>query len=72
MYVHIFVKKNYRHNVVYINIASKPKWFLERNPTGKVPVIQVRKGIYLLQKVFTRYLKVNRRQLRVQQKFGTF
>ena len=30
----------YRYDVVNINLKSKPEWFLERNPLGKVPTIE--------------------------------
>ena len=28
------------HDVVNINLIEKPDWFLQKNPDGKVPVIE--------------------------------
>ena len=28
------------HDVVNINLMEKPDWFLQKNPDGKVPVIE--------------------------------
>jgi len=28
--------------VVYLNLTSKPKWFLEKTPVGKVPCIELK------------------------------
>jgi len=33
--------KQIPHDVVHVNLSNKPKWFLEKNPLGKVPTIQV-------------------------------
>ncbi|CAG2111079.1 unnamed protein product, partial [Medioppia subpectinata] len=30
-----------RHEIININIWDKPEWFLERNPLGKVPVVEM-------------------------------
>jgi len=30
--------------VIYVNLISKPKWFIEKNPTGKVPCIELKPG----------------------------
>lgn len=33
-----------RYDVVYINLTQKPEWFLEKNPIGKVPCIELEGG----------------------------
>lgn len=30
----------FRHEVVNVNLKNKPDWFLQRNPFGKVPVLE--------------------------------
>lgn len=30
------------YDTININLASKPQWFLDKNPLGKVPTIQVK------------------------------
>ncbi|MDR3473606.1 MAG: glutathione S-transferase family protein [Devosia sp.] len=34
-------EKNVEHEVIYIDLANKPAWFLEISPLGKVPVLKV-------------------------------
>ncbi|XP_055335782.1 glutathione S-transferase omega-1-like [Paramacrobiotus metropolitanus] len=36
----ILNKKNIPHDIININLKSKPDWFLQRNPLGKVPAIE--------------------------------
>ncbi|KAH0949999.1 hypothetical protein HN011_010621 [Eciton burchellii] len=36
--------KQIPYNVIYVNLISKPKWFIEKNPTGKVPCIELKPG----------------------------
>lgn len=33
--------KNIQYDLIHINLSKKPKWFLEKNPLGKVPTIQI-------------------------------
>ena len=33
--------KNIPYDTININLKSKPKWFIEKNPLGKVPTIQI-------------------------------
>uniref|UniRef100_A0A914XQ32 Glutathione S-transferase omega n=1 Tax=Plectus sambesii TaxID=2011161 RepID=A0A914XQ32_9BILA len=35
-----FAKKNVSVEVINVNLVDKPKWYLERNPLGKVPTIE--------------------------------
>jgi len=37
----VLTAKQIPHDVVNVDLSSKPKWFLERNPLGKVPTVQV-------------------------------
>ena len=30
-----------RHEIINVNMSDKPEWFLERNPLGKVPVLEI-------------------------------
>ncbi|XP_061181294.1 glutathione S-transferase omega-1-like [Saccostrea echinata] len=36
----VLTHKNIPHEVVNINLKSKPDWFLQKNPIGKVPVLE--------------------------------
>ncbi|EGW13751.1 Glutathione S-transferase omega-1 [Cricetulus griseus] len=36
--------KGIRHEIVNINLKNKPEWFLKKNPTGLVPVLEDSKG----------------------------
>ncbi|KAL2739711.1 pyrimidodiazepine synthase [Vespula maculifrons] len=36
--------KKIPYDVVYINLTQKPEWFLEKNPFGKVPCIELEGG----------------------------
>ncbi|XP_076810216.1 glutathione S-transferase omega-1-like [Clavelina lepadiformis] len=36
----VLTAKGIEHETVNINLAKKPKWFLAKNPRGKVPVIE--------------------------------
>lgn len=36
--------KQIPYDVVYINLTNKPEWFLEKNPMGKVPCIELEDG----------------------------
>ncbi|KOC63126.1 Glutathione S-transferase omega-1 [Habropoda laboriosa] len=36
--------KDTPHDVVYVNLTHKPDWFLEKNPLGKVPCIELENG----------------------------
>lgn len=30
----------YRHDVVLVNLKNKPSWLFEKNPLGKVPILE--------------------------------
>lgn len=34
-----------RHEVINVNLKYKPKWFLERNPHGLVPILEFNKSV---------------------------
>lgn len=36
--------KQIPYDVVYINLTHKPEWFLEKNPVGKVPCLELEGG----------------------------
>ncbi|XP_048781317.1 glutathione S-transferase omega-1 [Ostrea edulis] len=36
----VLAHKNIPHEVVNVNLKNKPDWFLQRNPFGKVPVLE--------------------------------
>ncbi|XP_058043648.1 glutathione S-transferase omega-1-like isoform X2 [Ahaetulla prasina] len=36
--------KGINHEIVNINLRSKPEWFFEKNPLGMVPVLETSKG----------------------------
>ncbi|XP_053649938.1 pyrimidodiazepine synthase isoform X2 [Cherax quadricarinatus] len=36
----IIAAKNVKHEIVNINLKSKPDWFFEKNPLGKVPALE--------------------------------
>jgi len=33
-----------RHEIININLKDKPDWFLEKNPSGTVPVLETSSG----------------------------
>ncbi|KAK9499519.1 hypothetical protein O3M35_002542 [Rhynocoris fuscipes] len=37
----VLYAKKVDHDIVYINLKSKPEWYLEKIPSGKVPAIHV-------------------------------
>ncbi|GFR70606.1 glutathione S-transferase omega-1 [Elysia marginata] len=37
----VLLHKNIPHETININLKSKPDWFLELNPLGQVPVLQI-------------------------------
>ncbi|TRY99574.1 hypothetical protein DNTS_032884 [Danionella cerebrum] len=36
--------KGVEHDIININLVSKPDWFLEKNPSGTVPVLETSSG----------------------------
>ncbi|XP_064113035.1 pyrimidodiazepine synthase-like isoform X2 [Macrobrachium nipponense] len=36
----VLLAKNIKHEVVNVNLRSKPDWLFEKNPLGKVPVLE--------------------------------
>ena len=46
----------YRHEVVNVNLREKPDWFLQRNPEGKVPVIEHDDKVYIFLLIFLNVL----------------
>ncbi|RLU15484.1 hypothetical protein DMN91_012478 [Ooceraea biroi] len=45
--------KQIPYDVVYINLKSKPEWFAEKNPLGKVPCIELKNGETLSESLIT-------------------
>ena len=43
---YIHTSSFYRYETFNINLISKPQWFLDMNPIGKVPTIQIGHDIY--------------------------
>lgn len=37
----VLLKKNIPFDTINVSLSKKPEWFLERNPLGKVPTIQI-------------------------------
>lgn len=31
----------HRHDVVWVNLKNKPSWLFEKNPIGKVPILEL-------------------------------
>ena len=42
-----------RFDIVNINLKSKPSWFLERSPLGKVPALERAKGDVVSESLIT-------------------
>ena len=38
--------KNIPYETINVNLRSKPQWFLDMNPLGKVPTIKVKEDIF--------------------------
>ncbi|KAG0730218.1 Pyrimidodiazepine synthase [Chionoecetes opilio] len=36
----VLAAKRVRHDVVWVNLKNKPSWLLEKNPSGKVPILE--------------------------------
>ncbi|XP_042240875.1 pyrimidodiazepine synthase-like [Homarus americanus] len=36
----VLAAKNIKHEVVYVNLKTKPDWLFEKNPRGKVPILE--------------------------------
>ncbi len=39
-----FIFLLHRHEIININLKDKPDWFLEKNPSGTVPVLETSSG----------------------------
>lgn len=37
----ILTSKGVKHDIVNINLATKPEWFFQKNPLGKVPALEL-------------------------------
>jgi glutathione S-transferase len=49
-------EKGVEYDLQYIDLASKPDWFLAMNPLGKVPVLQVGETVLFESSVINEYL----------------
>lgn len=36
----VLLAKNIKHEVINVNLATKPGWLFEKNPVGKVPILE--------------------------------
>ncbi|XP_015185108.1 PREDICTED: pyrimidodiazepine synthase-like [Polistes dominula] len=49
--------KKIPYDIVYVNLTQKPEWLLEKNPSGKVPCIELNSGEVLYESlIITEYL----------------
>ncbi|XP_005403840.1 PREDICTED: glutathione S-transferase omega-1 [Chinchilla lanigera] len=49
----VLLAKGIRHEVININLKSKPEWFFEKNPLGLVPVLENSRGQLICESVIT-------------------
>jgi glutathione S-transferase len=49
--------KNIPHEVVYVNLRNKPDWLFERNPTGRVPILEYKGHVIYESAVCNEYLE---------------
>lgn len=42
-----------RHEVININLKNKPEWFLQKNPSGLVPVLEDSRGRLICESLIT-------------------
>ncbi|KAM6182714.1 glutathione S-transferase omega-1 isoform 2-T2 [Erethizon dorsatum] len=49
----VLMAKGIRHEVININLKSKPEWFFKKNPLGLVPVLENSQGQLIRESVIT-------------------
>lgn len=52
----VLAEKNIPHERTYIDLATKPDWFLAISPLGRVPVLQVKNSVLFESQVIAEYL----------------
>lgn len=56
----LLLEKRVEHEVTYIDLASKPQWFLDKSPRGKVPLLMVEGATLFESQAICEYLDETR------------